>query len=367
MIPVTKTTFPSLEEYISRLEVIWQTGQITNNGPLCRELSECLQGYLNIPQLGLVSNGTLALQLAIKALGLTGEIITTPYSYVATTNAILWEGCRPVFVDIDSQSFCIDPNLIDAAVTDKTSAILATHVYGYPCDVGKIEQVARKYNLKVIYDAAHAFGVKSNGRSLLLQGDCSTLSFHATKIFHTAEGGAVVCKDDTVAHKVFLMSKFGHIGEDDYLDIGINAKLSELHAAMGLVMLPKIKEVTAGRRRCSAWYDAHLDGCYLKRPFVQAGLEYNFAYYPVVFSSHAMMLQVRKALFDNGIGPRRYFHPSLNTLPFLASEMKSNCPVSEKIADRVLCLPLYRDLSEETVKKIAGIISSESRCKRFCP
>lgn len=356
MIPVTKTTLPPLEEYISRLEGIWKTGQVTNNGPLCRELGECLQNYLKVPRMELVSNGTLALQLAIKALGLTGEIITTPYSYVATTNAILWEGCQPVFVDIDPQTFCIDARLIEAAVTDQTSAVLATHVYGYPCDVDRIEQVARKYNLKVIYDAAHAFGVKFNGRSLLLHGDCSTLSFHATKLFHTAEGGAVICKHGEVARKVFIMARFGHIGEDNYLDIGINAKLSELHASMGLVILPKVKEIVSGRRQRSIWYDECFAGCNVQRPQVSAGLEYNYAYYPVLFASSEKMSQVRQALLDNNIGPRRYFYPSLNTLPFLHPVLQRKCPVSESIAKRVLALPLWHQISRTDIERVASVL-----------
>lgn len=194
-IPVTKTILPPMGEYFRYLEGIWQTGQLTNNGPLCLDLAGRLKSYLNLPHLELVGNGTLALQIAIKVLGLKGEIITTPYSYVATTNAILWEGCEPVFVDIEPQSFCINPDLIEAAITDKTSAILATHVYGYPCDMVRIQAIADRYGIKVIYDAAHAFGIKLNGCSLLEHGDCSTLSFHATKLFHTAEGGAVVCRD----------------------------------------------------------------------------------------------------------------------------------------------------------------------------
>ncbi len=314
------------------MESVWQSGQLTNNGPLCSSLAERLAVYFGLPYLELVGNGTLALQLAIKALGLTGEIITTPYSYVASTNAILWEGCEPVFVDIEAKSFCINPNRIEAAITEKTSAILAAHVYGYPCEVGRIQAIAERHGLKVIYDAAHAFGVKLDGRSLLEHGDCSTLSFHATKLFHTAEGGAVVCKAAETAEKVFLMAKFGHVGEDNYLDIGINAKLSELHAAMGLAMLPLVEAIMATRRQCSAWYDEYLDGSALQRPVAVRGLEYNYAYYPVIFPGHEVMMRTRQALADHGIGPRRYFHPSLNTLPFLKVELRRACPISESVA-----------------------------------
>lgn len=356
MIPVTKTYIPSLEDYNAYLKQIWQAGQLTNNGPLSRQLAENVASFLGAPNLELISNGTLAIQLAIKALNLQGEIITTPYSYVATTTSILWEGCEPVFVDIEDRTFCIDPDLIEAAITEKTSAILATHVYGYPCDVVKIQKIADKHNLKVIYDAAHAFGVKLFGESLLLHGDCSTLSFHATKLFHTGEGGAVICKDAEVTKRIFLMARFGHVGEDNYLDLGINAKMSELHAAMGLCVLPNVSDIIAARKECSGWYDEHLEGCSLQRPVSPVGLEYNYAYYPVIFSTHEAMMRVRQALLDNEIGPRRYFYPSLNTLSYLKAELKRACPISESISSRVLCLPMYVGLSKAYIEAICGII-----------
>ena len=359
MIPVTKSYIPPLDEYNAYLAQIWQAGHLTNNGPLCRKLEEDISNHLGISNLELVSNGTLAIQLAIKALNLQGEIITTPYSYVATTNSILWEGCEPVFVDIEDRTFCINADMIEAAITEKTSAILATHVYGYPCDIVKIQQIADKHNLKVIYDAAHAFGVKLHGESILQYGDCSTLSFHATKLFHTGEGGAVICKDAEVSKRVSLMKKFGHIGEDDYLDIGINAKMSELHAAMGLCVLPKVNDIIVSRKEISSWYDEQLGGCDLQSPMSAVGLEYNYAYYPVVFSSHKVMMRVRQALIDNGIGPRRYFYPSLNTLPFLKFELKRACPISESISSRVLCLPLYVGLSRTDIESICKIIRKE--------
>lgn len=356
MIPVTRAYLPPLDEYVSRLQAIWQAGHFTNNGPLCRKLGEDIANFLGITNMELVSNGTLAIQLAIKALDLQGEIITTPYSYVATTNSILWEGCEPVFVDIEDRTFCINPDLIEAAITEKTSAILASHVYGYPCDVVKIQQLVDKHKLRVIYDAAHAFGVKLSGESILQHGDCSTLSFHATKLFHTAEGGAVVCKDAEVAKRVFLMKKFGHIGEEDYLDIGINAKMSELHAALGLCVLPKVYDIISSRKDCSGWYDEQLKGSSLQRPAPPVSLEYNYGYYPIIFSSHDVMMRVRQTLLDNGIGPRRYFYPSLNTLPFLKPEFKRACPISESISSRVLCLPLYAGLSKAEVNVICGLI-----------
>jgi dTDP-4-amino-4,6-dideoxygalactose transaminase len=361
LITVTKTYFPPIDEYVSYLEKIWLAGHITNNGPFSRQLSDDLRNYIGVSNLEIVANGTLALQLAIKALGLQGEIITSPYSYVATTNSILWEGCEPVFVDIEDQTFCINPDLIEAAITEKTSAILATHVYGYPCDVARIQQIADKHKLKVIYDAAHAFGVKLSGESLLVHGDCSVLSFHATKIFHTAEGGVIVCKDTEVTKRVFLMKQFGHIGEDDYLDVGINAKMSELHAAMGLCILPKVNYSIAYQKECSIWYDEQLKGCSLQRPVPPVGLEYNYTYYPVIFASHDLMMRVRKTLLDNGIGPRRYFYPSLNILPFLRPELKRACPVSEGVSSRVLCLPLYVGLQKGEVEFICDIVWQSMR------
>lgn len=357
MIPVTRTALPPLDDYQPYLRRIWDSGQLTNNGPLCEELGDALRCRLGVERLELVANGTLALQLAIRALRLHGEIITTPFSYVATTNAILWEGCTPVFADIDDASFCLDPDCIEAAVTENTSAILATHVYGYPCDVVRIREIAERHGLRVIYDAAHAFGVRLGGSSLLAHGDCSTLSFHATKLFHTAEGGAIACRDPALAERIFLLKKFGHIGEDSYLDAGINAKMSELHAAMGLALLPQVDAIVAARRHVSGWYDERLDGCRLQRPRAVAGLEYNYAYYPVVFPDEAAMLRTRQALMDDGIGPRRYFHPSLNTLPFLDPALRRVCPVSESIAGRVLCLPLHGDLPEDDVVRISRIVA----------
>jgi dTDP-4-amino-4,6-dideoxygalactose transaminase len=356
MIPVTKAYIPSLEDYSAYLETIWEGGHLTNNGLLQQRLADDIANFLGIEDLELVTNGTLAIQLAIKALDLRDEIITTPYSYVATVSSILWEGCDPVFVDIEDRTYCIDPDLIEAAITEKTTAILATHVYGYPCDVVKIQQIADRHKLKVIYDAAHAFGVKLAGRSLLLNGDCSTISFHATKSFHTAEGGAVVCKDAEISKRIALMKKFGHIGEDDYIDIGINAKMSELHAAMGLCVLPKVLDMIDSRKERSEWYDENLKDCLLKRPVSPIGLEYNHAYYPVVFSTHEMMMRVRDVLIYNGIGPRRYFHPSLNTLPYLKPELKRACPISEDVSSRVICLPLYAELSKSEVDAISGLI-----------
>jgi dTDP-4-amino-4,6-dideoxygalactose transaminase len=355
MIPVTKTFFPPIEDYQAKLQQIWESGWLTNDGQFEKELATKLSQYLGLTRIELVTNGTLALQLAIKALDIKGEIITTPYSYVATATVIAWEGCTPVFVDIDENTFCIDPDLIEAAITEKTSAILATHVYGYPCEVEKISQIAKNHNLKVVYDAAHCFGVKLNGQSLLAQGNISTLSFHATKVFHAAEGGAVICRDEEVSKRITVMKRFGHLGEDDYQEIGINAKISELHAAMGLCILPVIDHIIDRRRQIAALYDELIKDNQLQRPVVPQGLEYNYNYYPVLFPSHEDMMRARKALMDQNIFPRRYFYPSLNTLPYLQQAGTKTCPVSESKAMRVLCLPLYYELQEEEVIKITKI------------
>ena len=356
MISVTKTYLPPLEEFVSELEKIWESGWITNNGQLSRELSKRLRDYLSVENLELVANGTLALQLAIKALKLNGEIITTPFSYVATTTAILWEGCDPVFVDIEDKTFCIDADKIESAITDQTSAILATHVYGYPCNVEKIELISEKYGLKVIYDAAHAFRVRLKGKSLMSYGDVSALSLHATKLFHTAEGGALITNDSELAEKIFLMKKFGHIGESDYRQLGINAKMSELHAALGLCVLPKVDQLIAYRKRIFDRYEENLHGAPIVRPIIPEELDYNYAYYPIVLQTEKLMEQLQEELTNNDIMPRRYFHPSLNTLHYLESRLRISCPVSESISSRVLCLPVYYGLELEEVDRISDLV-----------
>jgi dTDP-4-amino-4,6-dideoxygalactose transaminase len=356
-IDVTKSYLPPLDEYIERLQGIWESNQLTNNGHLVRELETKLKDFLGVKHLFFVSNGTLALQIAIKALALKGEIITTPFSYVATTSSIVWEGCEPVFVDIDPDTLSMNPDLVEHAMTPRTCAILATHVYGYPCDVVRIREVANRHGLKVIYDAAHAFGAGFNGRSLSNYGDVSTLSFHATKLFHTAEGGALVTCDDRVADRIAYMRNFGHRGPIAFSGLGINGKSSEFHAAMGLCMLPKVPELIDQRRAISQMYDRLLvEGSRLRRPASRAGTRYNYAYYPVLFPSEEDLLAAQAALHDLEIYPRRYFYPSLNTLAYVRHQ---HMPVSEDIAERVLCLPLYHDLEGEQVRLIAEIIRRE--------
>lgn len=354
MINVTKTYLPSFEEYTAVLRRAWDKSWITNNGELSQELELKLKEYLSVDHLLFTSNGTLPLQMALKVLGITKEVITTPFSYVATTNVILWEGATPVFVDIDENTLCIDANKIEAAITADTQAILATHVYGIPCDVEKIEAIAKKHGLKVIYDAAHAFGCTYNGRSLLSYGDISTCSFHATKVFHTVEGGCIIANDDQIANQLMLYRSFGHIG-DEYFSIGINAKNSEFHAAMGLCNLPFIKNIIEVRKRLFNKYNECLNLTKVKTPIFEVNDDYNYSYYPVIFKNESTLLNVKDALFNNGISARRYFYPSLNQLPFINA--KSSCPIAENVSSRILALPLFVDLEDEEVSRIANIIN----------
>ncbi len=354
MINVTKTYLPPIDDYVAYLRGIWERGWITNLGPLATELEEKLKKYLGVKHLFFVNNGTMALQIAVKSLEPGGEIVTTPFSYVATTSSIVWEGFTPVFVDIEPESLTIDPGLIAPKISKNTRAILATHVYGIPCDVDAIQKVARAHNLRVIYDAAHAFGVNFNGESVLRRGDISTLSFHATKLFHTGEGGAIVTGDDSLAHKLSYMRNFGHNGPAAFFGLGINGKSSELHAAMGLCVLPKVPELIRKRRDISLLYDELLKEAGIRRPSVRGGAtSYNYAYYPVIFKSERDLLKACSALNGQNVFPRRYFYPSLNTLDYVA---RQKTPVAEDIAPRILCLPLSHELSEADVRTISRVV-----------
>lgn len=356
MIPVTKPFLPNIEEYKSYLERIWNSGQLTNAGPLVKELETKLMDYLGNSKFYFVSNGTIALQVAIEALALKGEIITTPFSYVATTASIVWQKSTPIFADIEPDTLTIDPAKIETAITNKTSAILATHVYGNPCNIEAIESIANRYNIKVIYDAAHSFGVKYKGKHLVNYGDISTLSFHATKLFQTIEGGGIVCKGQEVAEKVSYMRNFGHNGEEKFFSVGINGKNSEFHAAMGLCNLPKISDIISLRKKISSYYDEYLiipaSGFVLK-PLLRDGTDYNYSYYPVMFKDEITLLKVKEELNRNEIFPRRYFYPSLEKLEYLP---ESHMPISSDLSKRVLCLPLYNQLQEEQVNLICSII-----------
>lgn len=355
MINVTKTYLPDFEAYTAILKRAWDKAWITNNGELVQELEQRLKNYLGTEHLLFCTNGTVALQIALKAFNITKEVITSPFSYVATTNAILWEGCTPVFVDIDPNSFCIDADKIENAITKNTQAILATHVYGLPCNVDKIKAIAATHNLKVIYDGAHAFGCQYNKESLLNYGDISTCSFHATKIFHTVEGGCIIPNNKEINDKLLLYRSFGHIG-DEYFSVGINGKNSEFHAAMGLAVLPKIQTIIAERKIVFETYNAMLPGGLKKPCYNLPGFEYNFSYYPVIFESEKILLKVREKLLEKEISTRRYFYPSLNTLSQVGKNIYS-CPISEDISSRVLCLPLYPGLEEKDINKISETIT----------
>ncbi|MCA0398094.1 MAG: DegT/DnrJ/EryC1/StrS family aminotransferase [Bacteroidetes bacterium] len=356
MINVTKSFLPDIDNYVKYLQQVWDTGHLTNHGPLVNELEEKLKTYLGVKHFFFVNNGTIAIQIAIKALDLSGEIITTPFSYVATTSSIAWENLKPVFVDIDESSLTIDASKIEASITPSTTAILATHVYGIPCNVTTIEEIAKRKQLKVIYDAAHAFGVKYGGTNVLNFGDVSTLSFHATKLFHTVEGGGIATNDDEIAHQISYMRNFGHKGQEDFWGIGINGKSSEFHAAMGLCIYPEIENIIEKRKNLSQLYDKYFAEANIElfRPSIDEKVKYNFAYYPVLFESERQLLAVRDALNASYIYPRRYFYPSLNRLPYVDH---TSMPIAESVSSRVVCLPLYHDLSRENIKRIVTIIA----------
>jgi dTDP-4-amino-4,6-dideoxygalactose transaminase len=293
--------------------------------------------------------------MALKALDITKEVITTPFSYVATTNAILWENCTPIFVDIEPNTFCINPDEIEKRITPNTQAILATHVFGYPCNTDKIEAIAKKHNLKVIYDGAHAFGAIHQNKSLLDYGDISTCSFHATKLFHTVEGGCIITNNDEIARKIYLYRQFGHTF-DNYFSVGINGKNSEFHAAMGLCVLPKINEIIENRKQSCELYNRLLLDT-IKKPATNVIKDFskNYAYYPVLFKNEETLLLVKETLQKEDINTRRYFYPSLNTLPFLTNYQP--CSISEEISKRVLCLPLYHGLEYLNIEKICTCIN----------
>lgn len=353
MIPVTKPFLPPIEEYQKYLQGIWNRNWLTNNGPLVNELEVKLKEYLGINHLLFLSNGTIALQIAIKALDLSGEIITTPFSYVATTSSIVWENCTPVFADILDTTLNINPAKIEELITERTTAILATHVYGNACDIEAIEAIAQRHGLKVIYDGAHCFGTQYKGRSIFEYGDITTTSFHATKLFHTTEGGAVITCQPELLKRMALLRNFGHTSPVTFGDVGINGKNSEFHAAMGLCNLKHINEILLSRKTQSEIYDGWLLNTVLRKPSITEGTSYNYSYYPVIFPSEELLLKTVEALEAQWIYPRRYFYPSLNEIPFVSG---NKCQVSESMSRLVLCLPLYHGLTIEEQEMIVRVI-----------
>jgi len=357
MIPVTKAFIPDIESYTKQIQRVWKNQWLTNRGELVLELEDKLKHYLSSDDIIITNNGTIPLQIALKILGNKGEIITTPFSYVATTSSIIWENCTPVFVDIHPEYLTIDEDKIESAITDKTTAILATHVFGNPCNVEVIQAIAQKHNIKVIYDAAHCFAVKYKGKSIFNYGDISTCSFHATKLFHTAEGGAMFTNDKVLFHKLFYSHNFGHNGPLDFHGLGINGKISELQAAMGLVVLESIDDIILEREKVVDYYNKNLDFTRLKKMQIRIDTEWNYSYYPILFESEIELLNTISILNTNQIFPRRYFYPSLNKIDYVNGE---EMPISEFTASRILCLPLYVGLLENELKIICELINKQT-------
>lgn len=353
MINVTKTFFPPIEEYQQQVQRIWDNQWLTNRGALVKELEEKLKNYLSVTNILVMNNGTIPIQIALKILGNGGEIITTPFSYVATTAAIVWENCIPIFVDIHPEHLTIDETKIEAAITPKTTCILATHVFGNPCNLEAIETIAAKHNLKVIYDAAHAFGVTYKNKSIFEFGDVSTCSFHATKLFHTGEGGALFCENEILRHQLFYSHNFGHKNPIEFEGLGINGKISELQAAMGLTVLPYMKSIIQSRKEVVDYYNIHLDFSRLKTIKIRENTQWNYSYYPVIFETETELLKVQSILNNQNIFPRRYFYPSLNTIPYTNGDVM---PISESIASRILCLPLSHEIDKSALQFICETI-----------
>ncbi|WP_321324726.1 DegT/DnrJ/EryC1/StrS family aminotransferase [Thiomicrorhabdus sp.] len=353
MIPVTKPYLPNKEKYKAYIDEVFESGWLTNNGPLLQKLEQRLAEYLGVKNLILVANGSFALQLAYKALDLKGEVITTPFSFVATTSTLAWEGLKPVFADINQESFNLDPANIEALINDNTCAIVPVHVFGNPCEVEVIQSIADKHNLKVIYDAAHAFGTEYKGQSVLNYGDISTVSFHATKLFHTIEGGAVITNDDEMAKKIRLLINFGITSPTTIDFVGTNAKMNEFEAAMGLSVLDEIDVIKQQRRNVWQNYSEKLPGLVAFQKWSKNSNN-NYAYAPVLFESEDQLLEAEAALKEHEIISRRYFYPSLDALEYLGADQV--CNVSRDIASRILCLPMYPGLAQSATVKVTNII-----------
>jgi len=362
-IHVTRPLLPPLEEFIPYLEQIWESKWLTNNGPFHEQFERALCDYLGVKHISLFANGTLALVTALQALRVTGEVITTPYSFVATAHSLLWNGIKPVFVDVDPITLNLDPDKIEAAITPQTTAIMPVHCYGRHCDVGRIQEIADNYRLKVIYDAAHAFGVEFQGESILNHGDLSVLSFHATKVFNTFEGGAIVCQDAKTKRHIDHLKNFGFVDEVTVVASGINGKMSEINAAFGMLQLKRIDDALLQRRAIDARYRtglAGVDGIHC--PGNAGGGVTNYSYFPIMVRPDFPL--GRDALFqklrDNGIHARRYFYPLISDFPMyrgMPSAAHSNLPVAKKASEQVICLPIYPGLANEQVDFVIGLIA----------
>ena len=359
---VTKPYLPPMNEYVDKISTIWDNHLLTNYGPLHKEFEDRLKEYLNLNNIHYVNNGTTALELALESLNKPyGEIITTPFTFIATSSAIMWQKYKPVFVDIKTNNFNIDADKIEGKINENTRAIVAVHCFGYPCDVDKIKVISEKYSIPVIYDAAHTFGVKYHNESLYKYGDISIGSFHATKVFHTIEGGICVVNNPKYNDKIKAEKNFGQLN-GNYEYIGINAKPSEFHAAMGLCMLDHITEIINYRKEISNLYRSLLDEKIII-PVIPNDLEYNYIYFPIVFSNEEMLVEVMDKLNKEGIFPRRYFYPCLNELSIFNSS--DITPIASDISKRILCLPLDTYVNEEIVKKICLVINETINNKGY--
>lgn len=363
MITVTSPLLPDLEEFSGMLREIWDSKWITNNGSFHKQLEKALAEYLKVPFISLFTNGTLPLITALQALRITGEVITTPYSFVATTHALWWNGIRPVFVDIDPATGCLDPERIEAAITPKTTAIMPVHVYGKPCDVDAIQAIADKYGLRVIYDAAHAFGVEVNGKSILEAGDLSTLSFHATKVYNTVEGGAMVIHDEKMKKRIDYLKNFGFAGETEVVAPGINSKMDEVRAAYGLLNLRQVDQAIEARRKAAEFYRRELRDVPGITFFEDMpGVRHNYSYFPIFVDEKEYGMS-RDALYfkmrEQDILGRRYFYPLItefSTYRGLPSARPENLPNAHRMASTVICLPMHHLLTTDDLERICNAI-----------
>jgi len=366
---VTQPLLPDLAEFIPYLEEIWASKRLTNSGPFHQQLEQALCDYLGVNHLALFANGTLALVTALQALRITGEVITTPYTFAATGHALLWNGIKPVFVDIDPITLNLDSNKIEAAITPQTTAIMPVHCYGQPCDVVAIQKIADNYGLKVIYDAAHAFAVQCQGGSVLNHGDLSILSFHATKVFNTFEGGAIICHDAKTKQRIDHLKNFGFVDEVTVVAPGINGKMSEINAAFGLLQLKGIDQALAKRKVVDSIYRQYLvDIKGIICPLVNAEMSTNYAYFPILIQPDYPLTrdELYQKFRDNNIYVRRYFYPLISDFSMyrgLPSSATANLPVANKTAEQVICLPIYPELSLEQLEFIVGLMVDESESK----